>query len=156
MVVDGRVVRRVDPSLRKRNYSKGTPFERAMRRVLVDESTGCWEWQGSKVPAGYGHLNVGGGRFRHAHIVTYEELVGVVPDGLELDHLCRNRSCVNPEHLEAVTHHENVLRGASALHHRTGRCGRGHDLSEHGYQRKDGRLNCRECRREKRAAEEWK
>ena len=69
--------------------------------------TPCWIWLGAKDPLGYG-------RFRNrtiAYRFSYEQVKGSIPDGLELDHLCRVPSCVNPDHLEPVTHHENLLRG---------------------------------------------
>jgi len=81
----------------------------------VDPETGCWLWTRTVVgQKGYGRF-VWQGRGTLAHRVSYELHVGPVPDGLELDHLCREKSCVNPEHLEAVTHAENVRRGAVAL-----------------------------------------
>lgn len=76
---------------------------------------GCWHWTGFLDKAGYGRIRSEGGRMGEsllAHRVTYELKYGDIPKGLELDHLCRNRRCVNPDHLEAVTHQENVARGA--------------------------------------------
>lgn len=86
-------------------------LERLSTRFLVDD--GCWPWIGGK-PHGYGVLRVPGGEVRRAHVVLYELLVGPVPDGLELDHLCRNRGCVSPTHMEPVTPAENGRRGAVA------------------------------------------
>lgn len=84
--------------------------KRAATPYLVDEETGCWVWQLSVDRNGYGVVKVDS-RTRKAHTIAYERVYGSVPDGLELDHVCRNRRCVNPDHLEAVTHTVNVRRG---------------------------------------------
>jgi hypothetical protein len=79
---------------------------------IEDPATGCWEWQHRR-EGGYGKVNGGSDKgSRSAHLVYYERLVGSVPEGLELDHLCRNRCCVNPEHLEPVPHVVNSRRGS--------------------------------------------
>lgn len=82
---------------------------------LINRANGCWEWTGRITYQGYGQICVGSRtdnsrRNRQAHIVSYETFVGEVPKGLELDHTCRNKRCINPDHLEAVTHSVNMKR----------------------------------------------
>lgn len=90
----------------------------------------CWIWTGRLFYDGYGQLPAAGKRVR-AHRFSYELLVGPIPAGLVIDHLCRVHACVNPAHLEPVTARENVLRGtsASAMHSAKTHCKRGHPLS---------------------------
>ena len=107
----------------------------------------CWEWMASHNGLGYGQFRAGPVMVR-AHRWAYEHLVGPIPAGLDLDHLCGNRGCVNPAHLEPVTERENVLRGGmpnGALAKRT-HCGRGHAFDEaNTYYRPDGGRRCRKC-----------
>lgn len=81
--------------------------------AFVEKTDSCWLWTGSKTRVGYGQMRVGGAGSRKTgvHRVAYELLVGRIPKGLDLDHLCRNTLCVNPDHLEPVTRKENLARG---------------------------------------------
>lgn len=77
----------------------------------VDKDADCWEWRGSRNHKGYGLARRRDGKGIQAHRLAYELTVGPIPEGLEIDHLCVNRGCVNPSHLEPVTHTENIRRG---------------------------------------------
>ncbi len=115
----------------------------------VDRSGECWEWRGGKDRSGYGRLRFGG-RLIQAHRLAYELSVGPIPSSLELDHLCRNRGCVNPHHLEPVTRRENVMRGVGvgAFHARATECPQGHAYStENTYRDRLGKRYCRICKR---------
>jgi hypothetical protein len=95
----------------------------------VEKTGGCWNWTAGLNAAGYGMFS--DGKTRLAHRFAYEMVVGKIPDGLQLDHLCRNRSCVRPDHLEPVTNRENCLRGESpfAKHARQTHCVNGHEFT---------------------------
>lgn len=115
----------------------------------VQHSDGCWEWQAA-TSAGYGRFGVGK-KMMLAHRISYEMLVGPILDGLHIDHLCRNRLCVNPDHLQAVTHRENVLRGEAGMIQRMRtECPYGHpydEINTHWYQGRRYCRACAECRR---------
>lgn len=118
--------------------------EHIRSRTLVADS-GCWLWQGAITSAGYGTTAVEG-RTRGAHRVAYEAFVGPIPPGLQIDHLCRVRHCVNPDHLEPVTSLENTLRGALNVY-ATGYCKSGHDVREVGLVPAGRHMRCKTCKR---------
>ena len=123
-------------------------MKRFFDKVVVDPETGCWNWKAQRTWNGYGRFRLDG-KLHYAHRVCYELVKGKIPEGLELDHLCRNRGCVRPGHLEAVTHQENVRRGVPANSAKT-HCLQGHRLSgDNLYVRPDGERVCRTCRAER-------
>jgi hypothetical protein len=91
----------------------------------------CVNWPGRISRFGYGIIETGRGTQRRAHVIVHERLIGPKPEGMVIDHLCRNRACVNPLHMEIVTHRENTLRGEgiTAVNARKTVCKRGHPLS---------------------------
>lgn len=113
-----------DPAGGRRNFDR-TDAERFFQKVEFDFSSGCWPWQ-AQIVSGYGRFRFNG-RQQPAHRWAYLKFVGPIPKGLVLDHLCRNRSCVNPAHLEAVTPAENVARG---LRRKKTHCPAGHPYDE--------------------------
>ncbi len=114
----------------------------------VEIGEGCWPWIGAVSKCGYGNFKLAGadGKQVKAHRKVYEDLVGPIPEGLHIDHLCRNPRCVRPDHLEPVTCQTNILRGHSwqARHAAKERCIRGHEFSARGSTRW---RSCRVCAR---------
>lgn len=104
-------------------------FSRFLSNIIKDSSTNCWLWTGT-LQHGYGYYHTGP-KSKRAHRVSYEYYKGSIPKGLELDHLCRNMACVNPEHLEAVTSSENTRR--SPIHPAIINKSKAHCLRGHAY-----------------------
>ena len=123
----------------KKMSAKSTAGDRVLNRVSRDDSTGCWVWLGCVQANGYARMTIGG-RTQYAHRVSYEAFVGPIPEGLFLDHLCRNTRCVNPAHLEPVTNRENNMRGVHpwVLASKASHCVRGHKQPETGRHRTSG------------------
>ncbi len=120
--------------------------ERILRAVHLDEVTGCWVWTRYLDASGYGRLRVDG-RKTLAHRAAFELLRGPIPEGLQIDHLCRRRACVNPDHLEPVSLQENVARGLSgAAQAARTECPQGHPYTpENTIQHSSGFRRCRIC-----------
>jgi len=120
--------------------------ERIAALVSKDEN-GCWNWTGYIHANGYGCFSIGG-RNTNAHRASYLEFVGSIPHGYDIDHLCRNRRCCNPDHLEAVTRAENLRRAPRPVYVLKTHCVHGHpyDEANTGW-RKDrpGKRYCRAC-----------
>lgn len=129
-------------------YRKGHHGRRSLPLRLwekVDFSAGpdgCWLWIGARQVAGYGCIRLADDTFGRVHRVAYELLIGPIPEGLHIDHLCSTPSCVNPSHMEPVTDLENNRRRDE----RTTSCARGHDWTDPAnvYVSKRGR-SCRPC-----------
>lgn len=132
--------------------------DRFWTKVDIVRNDECWNWTATLTGNGYGQFNVEGRPFK-SHRVAYELSVGSIPEGKVLDHLCRNRACVNPAHLEPVTQRQNILRGDLEVsrqavirywRERT-HCKNNHELTAENVYAAPGRPNsraCRACRRE--------
>ncbi len=137
--------------------------QRFHSKYEVRWETGCWVWTGG-LSNGYGRLYAGS-RSVYAHRYAHELVVGPIPEGLQIDHLCRIRRCVNPAHMEPVTQAENIRRGAGygnglwkqGNHHmsRRSHCKAGHLFDAENTHQPDpnGRRYCRACRRAKERAD---
>lgn len=131
------------PSVNKRFWAK------------VEKTDTCWLWRGYVAKHGYGTYTIGPKTWR-VHRYAYEQAVGPIPDGMQIDHLCRVRSCVNPDHLEVVTSRENTLRSpiaAAAVAARKTHCPAGHPYAgENLYAHPAGYRICRACKRDAQRA----
>ena len=107
----------------------------------VNKTEGCWLWSSFRDPNGYGRT-YWKGRYQYTHRIAYELSVGPIPEGLDIDHLCRVPACCNPAHLEPVTHAENMARGAHAM---KTHCKSGHEFTEANTRRKRKTRICRAC-----------
>lgn len=125
--------------------------DRIFEKIHFEPNTGCWLWTASRTPKGYGRVRLSHPRrmMESAHRVVYELLVGPIPDGREIDHLCRVRHCVNPSHLQPVEQRTNLLRGISpcAINGRKTHCIRGHPLSGPNLRLVKLGRGCRACKR---------
>lgn len=127
--------------------SVDTVKERLLR--FIDKDKDCWVWKGSRTSQGYGQMTVGSmvdGTRRNdmAHRVSYETFVGrKIPKGMTIDHKCRNKSCVNPEHLEVVTYSVNCLRRDEA--NKKTHCKHGHEYVEGSYYTYGRKRKCKQC-----------
>ena len=128
-------------------------IERVLSRVQTSAS-GCWEYAKASRNGGDGYRSVfiervdGFARTEQAHRITYAHFVGPIPEGMQLDHLCRNRCCVNPDHLEPVTCQTNIRRARALIT----QCPQGHPYNAKNTGTSNGRRYCRECKRAKALA----
>ena len=124
-------------------------YDRAGNPLWLVAENGCWNWHSYDAREGYGRIMVNLRSF-YAHRWMYERLIGPIPAGLQIDHLCRNRRCVNPDHLEPVTHQENARRGVAARPLKT-HCVHGHEFTPENtcYVPDRSQRYCRQCNRDK-------
>ncbi|MBM4489703.1 HNH endonuclease [Rhodococcus hoagii] len=139
-----------------RRGPKARPIVERFSEKIQPLDDGCVAWTGTTNGLGYGTIKLPDGSRIYAHRWSYEHHVGPIPNGLHLDHLCRNRGCVNPKHLEPVSIKENVLRGVgfSAVNARKTHCPQGHPYSGSNLYTNPttGSRVCVACRRKRDAA----
>lgn len=120
--------------------------ERFHEKYIPEPNSGCWLWDAACDTGGYAQISVGN-KSKSAHRISYEMHVGPVPEGLVLDHKCRVRSCVNPDHLEPVTNRENILRGDLwKVHGLKTHCPKGHSYSQENSYLYRGSRHCKKCK----------
>ncbi len=123
--------------------------ERLLSKISVDETTKCWNWLGA-LAHGYGRIHYQG-ETRQAHRVSYELVNEKIPEALVLDHLCENKRCINPDHLEPVTNKLNIYRASTGNSQKT-HCPKGHIYdSENTYIDPRGFRNCKACAKERKS-----
>lgn len=123
-------------------FQKVDAWERFVRFTVIDDAMGCWRWRGGLDQDGYGNFH-DGKKYISAHKYAYQQIVGSIPEGLVIDHLCRVRHCVNPFHMEVVTNHENIRRGEVAARERAKKaCPRGHAYDTIT---SEGKRRCKRC-----------
>jgi hypothetical protein len=119
--------------------------DRLWEKIIPEPNSGCWLWTGAVNGTGHGQIRIDG-RIRPAHRVMYELESGHVPAHLDIDHLCRVTCCVNPQHLEPVSHKENCARGESGKHwSRRDACKYGHPYTAESTYWQGSARRCREC-----------
>lgn len=129
----------------KRGHVFKSEILRLEEKYIPEPNSGCWLWTGATNGFGYGRL-FSNGRNRYAHRVSFEIAHGPIADDMQLDHLCRNTFCINPDHLEPVTNQENVKRGLmSALRPARVFCPKGHPQNQFGYIDSRGARQCLVC-----------
>ena len=123
------------------------PVEDRFFSKVEEVESGCWEWQAGGNGVGYGVFHPTREKKVLSHRWCYEHIIGKIPEGLYLDHLCRNRGCCNPEHLEPVTHRENILRGKNppADNKVKTHCINGHEFNKENTYVWQGERTCRSC-----------
>jgi len=131
-------------------YVPPKPFKERILGRIVKDANDCWNWTGPRNAKGYGHTffgsRVDGTRRNVAtHRAAYEAWKGPIPEGMQVDHLCFNTACCNPDHLDVVTSAENMRRRAAQRE----ACQHGHPYNaENTYYKRDGSRQCRVCKRE--------